>query len=268
MTGFAAPVVLPARPDRSSRGAASCEGIRRSWAALILLGAFVRRSSTTVVGPTPTRTTSWTMPFPPHWEIGGIFLTGIGALLLGLVLMIITWIVMPPFFRGEHCPSAPRSRWPTTSCPRSCGSEPVRRPVRSGLHVPRRAVLRPRRPGVVRRRARWWSSGAPFDGGTSHRPGARFGPMAIRMTDYLAHDGSRPSLALRTDGLRRPRGRRRRRRRDVLRRHRGRAARARGGGREGHPRRARSRSSSAATTRSPTPTRRGSPTCSATAASR
>src|SRR3954463_1529692 len=44
--------------------------------------------------------------------------------------------------------------------------------------------------------------GAPFDGGTSHRPGARFGPQAIRTTDYLAHDGSRPSLALRTDGLR------------------------------------------------------------------
>ncbi len=44
--------------------------------------------------------------------------------------------------------------------------------------------------------------GAPFDGGTSHRPGTRFGPMAIRMTDYLPHDGSRPSLALRTDGLR------------------------------------------------------------------
>ncbi len=43
--------------------------------------------------------------------------------------------------------------------------------------------------------------GAPFDGGTSHRPGARFGPMAIRMTDYLPHDGSRPSLALHTDGL-------------------------------------------------------------------
>jgi agmatinase len=44
--------------------------------------------------------------------------------------------------------------------------------------------------------------GAPFDGGTSHRPGARFGPMAIRMQDYLPHDGSRPSLALRTDALR------------------------------------------------------------------
>lgn len=44
--------------------------------------------------------------------------------------------------------------------------------------------------------------GAPYDGGTSHRPGARFGPQAIRTTDYLSHDGSRPSLALRVDGLR------------------------------------------------------------------
>jgi agmatinase len=44
--------------------------------------------------------------------------------------------------------------------------------------------------------------GAPFDGGTSHRPGTRFGPQAIRTTDYLPQDGARPSLALRTDGLR------------------------------------------------------------------
>ena len=44
--------------------------------------------------------------------------------------------------------------------------------------------------------------GAPFDGGTSHRPGARFGPQAIRGTDYLPHDGSRPHLALRVDALR------------------------------------------------------------------
>ena len=44
--------------------------------------------------------------------------------------------------------------------------------------------------------------GAPFDGGTSHRPGTRFGPQAIRSTDYLPHDGSRPHLALRVDALR------------------------------------------------------------------
>ena len=43
--------------------------------------------------------------------------------------------------------------------------------------------------------------GAPFDGGTSHRPGARFGPQAIRFADYLAHDGSRPHLALGVDPL-------------------------------------------------------------------
>src|SRR5690349_3830740 len=43
--------------------------------------------------------------------------------------------------------------------------------------------------------------GAPFDGGTSHRPGTRFGPQAIRQTCYLPHDGSRPHMALRVDAL-------------------------------------------------------------------
>src|SRR6202050_2283800 len=43
--------------------------------------------------------------------------------------------------------------------------------------------------------------GAPYDAGTSHRPGARFGPQAIRMTDYLPHDSSRPHLALGVDPL-------------------------------------------------------------------
>jgi agmatinase len=43
--------------------------------------------------------------------------------------------------------------------------------------------------------------GAPFDGGTSHRPGTRFGPAAIRGCDYLPHDGTRPHLAMRVDAL-------------------------------------------------------------------
>jgi agmatinase len=43
--------------------------------------------------------------------------------------------------------------------------------------------------------------GAPFDGGTSHRAGCRFGPQAIRTTDYLPHDGQRPHLALGVDPL-------------------------------------------------------------------
>src|ERR1700749_44139 len=43
--------------------------------------------------------------------------------------------------------------------------------------------------------------GAPYDGGTSYRPGARFGPPALRFPDYLPHDGRRPHLALGIDPL-------------------------------------------------------------------
>ena len=45
--------------------------------------------------------TSWLLPFSPHWRIGGVFLTGIGALLLGLILMFVYRFVAPPFFKGE-----------------------------------------------------------------------------------------------------------------------------------------------------------------------
>ena len=45
--------------------------------------------------------TSWTMPFSPHWQIGGVFLLGFGSLLLGVVLMIIWRLVKPSFFKGE-----------------------------------------------------------------------------------------------------------------------------------------------------------------------
>ena len=43
--------------------------------------------------------------------------------------------------------------------------------------------------------------GAPFDGGTSFRAGARFGPKAMREACYLGFDGSRPSLAMSVDGF-------------------------------------------------------------------
>lgn len=36
--------------------------------------------------------------------------------------------------------------------------------------------------------------GAPIDGGTTYRGGARFGPKAIREADYLGADGHRPHL--------------------------------------------------------------------------
>ena len=45
--------------------------------------------------------TSWTLPFSPHWHIGGVFLTGAGALLLGVILMVIYRFVSPAFFKGQ-----------------------------------------------------------------------------------------------------------------------------------------------------------------------
>lgn len=44
--------------------------------------------------------------------------------------------------------------------------------------------------------------GAPFDWGTTYRPGARFGPAAIREADYGAMDGYRPHLPTGIDPLR------------------------------------------------------------------
>ncbi len=43
--------------------------------------------------------------------------------------------------------------------------------------------------------------GAPIDSGTSHRSGAKMGPMAIRAGDYLPHDAERPHMSMRVDAL-------------------------------------------------------------------
>jgi agmatinase len=43
--------------------------------------------------------------------------------------------------------------------------------------------------------------GAPFDWGTTYRPGARFGPKSIRDGDYLGSDGKRPHLDTGIDAL-------------------------------------------------------------------
>ncbi|HEX4247455.1 MAG TPA: APC family permease [Pseudonocardia sp.] len=45
--------------------------------------------------------TSWTLPFPPHWHIGGIFVIGVGAILLGVVLMLVRQATGARFFRAE-----------------------------------------------------------------------------------------------------------------------------------------------------------------------
>jgi len=104
MTGFAAPVFYRHTLTRSVRHFV-VRGVIPFAGGLILLGAFVQAAyNYWQTGPDADSTTSWTMPFWPHWSIGGIFLTGIGALVLGVVLMLITWLFMPAFFRGETLP--------------------------------------------------------------------------------------------------------------------------------------------------------------------
>jgi amino acid transporter len=45
--------------------------------------------------------TSWTMQFPPHWHMGGVFVIDIGTLILGVVLMLVYSRLRPAYFRGE-----------------------------------------------------------------------------------------------------------------------------------------------------------------------
>jgi amino acid transporter len=50
--------------------------------------------------------TQWQMPFSPHWDIGGVFLTGVGSLVIGIPLMYLYRVVSPDFFRGRTIPKS------------------------------------------------------------------------------------------------------------------------------------------------------------------
>ncbi len=45
--------------------------------------------------------TTWSMPFFPHWDIGGVLLIGIITAVAGLVFMVAMRVVSPRYFRGE-----------------------------------------------------------------------------------------------------------------------------------------------------------------------
>ena len=104
MTGFAAPVFFRHMLATSVRSFVM-RGVVPFLGGVILLGAFLQAVyDYWLVGPDSDSVTSWTMPFPPHWQIGGIFLTGVGSLVLGLVVMLLTQVALPRFFRGETLP--------------------------------------------------------------------------------------------------------------------------------------------------------------------
>ncbi len=46
-------------------------------------------------------TTSWTVPFWPHWHMGGVFVIEMITILIGVVLMVTFSRARPAFFRGE-----------------------------------------------------------------------------------------------------------------------------------------------------------------------
>lgn len=71
------------------------KGVLAFFGGLMLLGAFLN-ASYNYAQPDYGNTTIF--------GIGGVFVVGIGALLLGGVLMVVCRLVAPPFFRGETLP--------------------------------------------------------------------------------------------------------------------------------------------------------------------
>ena len=45
--------------------------------------------------------TNWTLPFPPHRTLGGVFILDVGAILLGIVLLFVYRAIRPAYFRGD-----------------------------------------------------------------------------------------------------------------------------------------------------------------------
>jgi amino acid transporter len=98
LTGFAAVWYFRRDLARSPRDLVM-KGVLPFLGGLMLLLAFLK--STHDYWAADNGNTSWSLPFPPHWAIGGVFLTGIGSLLLGVVLMLVYRYVAPAFFLGR-----------------------------------------------------------------------------------------------------------------------------------------------------------------------
>jgi amino acid transporter len=94
MTGFAC-VWFYRRQVLQGGRALWMKGILPFLGGLLLLGAFVQ-ASIQYADPEYGNTTLF--------GIGGVFVVGIGALLLGVILMGVYWAVAPAFFRGETLP--------------------------------------------------------------------------------------------------------------------------------------------------------------------
>lgn len=98
LTGFACAWYFRHELGHSPR-ALLLKGVIPALGGLILLGAFIR--SVYDDWNVDTGYTTWTLPFSPHWQIGGIFVLGVGSMVLGVLLMFAWRAKAPAFFRGE-----------------------------------------------------------------------------------------------------------------------------------------------------------------------
>jgi amino acid transporter len=98
LTGFACAWYFRRQLTGSVRDLA-LKGVIPALGGLILLWAFGR--SLYDDWNIETGYTSWSLPFPPHWQVGGIFVLGVSALVLGVILMLIYRAIAPDFFRGD-----------------------------------------------------------------------------------------------------------------------------------------------------------------------
>ncbi len=101
LTGFACVWYYRRVLTRSARDLWT-KGIMPGLGGVLLLYFFV--DACAVYAAPDYGSTSWTLPFAPHWHLGGVFVIGIGALLLGAILMIVYRYIAPAFFKRQTIP--------------------------------------------------------------------------------------------------------------------------------------------------------------------
>jgi amino acid transporter len=102
LTGFACAWYYRANLRSSARNF-WMQGVLPTLGGLILFFALAWSLHDDWLAPSDVSTsyTSWHLPFSPHWQIGGVFLIGIGTFVVGIVLMFIWRAIAPAFFRRE-----------------------------------------------------------------------------------------------------------------------------------------------------------------------
>jgi hypothetical protein len=77
------------------------QGVLPLLGGLILYGAGIYSLWEDWDVNTGNSVTRWTMPFSPHWQVGGVFVIAFLSMLLGVIFWIYLRIRQPAFFRKQ-----------------------------------------------------------------------------------------------------------------------------------------------------------------------